>query len=587
MKQMYETRRYFNGQIIIDKDVPVTMRDGSILWVNVFRPLNSQGDTKVPPIVSFTPYGKDSDVAVEFKRYWDFVLHDHPGVVQEGSSGKYLTWEVPDPERWIPNGYAIVVVDARGTGKSPGYYDMFSPVETGDYYDVIEWAGVQPWSNGKVGTMGVSYLAIKQWQVAALQPPHLSAIVPWEGACDLARELTHHGGIFSSAFAKLIWESQLEVNQHGNAESHYKDRFTGERSTGPAIPELVRKGSIRNTFQTAMEHPLADAYNQDRAPNLSRITVPILSAANWGGLGLHLRGNVNAFVGAASEHKWLETHGDTHFASMYLPEAVALQMRFFDRFLKDIDNGFDKEPPLNLTIRDPRGEYRRKEQDWPLARTRWKKMHLDGQTSALGADVPKSAANISYAGLEGEVTLRTSPFERETEFTGPAVATLFVSTEAKDMDLFLTLRVFDPQGLEVTFKGANDPQAPITQGWLRLSLRKLDPQRSMSYLPVLALDEIQLPKSGEVYEVQVELWPTSIVIPPRYTLALTVGAKDFERPEATGLMRGSGLFLHNDPLDRPEATFKGKNVIHTGPETPSHLLLPEIPESIFLTKINE
>lgn len=175
-------RSFVDGDILIEKDVPIPLADGHVVYCNVFRPNRKD---RVPPIVVFTPYGKDSDVAIDFKRYWDIVLRDHPEVVKGDSSGKYLTWEVPDPERWVPEGYAIVVVDARGTGKSPGFYEMMSPLQTRDYYDAIEWAGTQSWSTGKVGLLGVSYLAIKQWQVAALQPPHLAAIIPFGKACSI------------------------------------------------------------------------------------------------------------------------------------------------------------------------------------------------------------------------------------------------------------------------------------------------------------------------------------------------------------------------------------------------------------------
>src|SRR3569833_1584321 len=194
-----------DGDILIEKDVSISLSDGLVSYCNVFRP---RGGGLVPPSVVFTPYGKDSDVAVDFKRYWDVVLRDHPEVVRDGSSGKYLTWEVPDPERWVPAGYAVVVVDARGTGKSPGFYDMMSPLQTREYYDAIEWAGVPPWSSGEVGLLGVSYLAIKQWQVAALQPPHLAAMIPREGMFDHKRDLYRHGGNYSSFILKLLCASQ-------------------------------------------------------------------------------------------------------------------------------------------------------------------------------------------------------------------------------------------------------------------------------------------------------------------------------------------------------------------------------------------
>lgn len=563
-----------DGAILIEKDVPIPLADGHVLRCNVFRP---NRDGAVPPIVVFTPYGKDSDVGVEFKRYWDFVLRDHPEVVRDGSTGKYLTWEVPDPERWVPAGYAVVVVDARGTGKSPGFYEMLAPLQSREYYDAIEWAGTRSWSNGKVGLLGVSYLAIKQWQVAALQPPHLAAIIPWEGMFDHYRDLFRHGGIYSSFFLKLWWDGLITTNQNGNATTHYRDRFTGAVSTGdPINPELL-PGNVANVYQAGLQHPFDDAYFKLRMPLADRIEVPLLSAGNWGGLGLHLRGNVEAFERAASRQKWLEMHADTHAASMHLPEAVALQMKFFDHFLKGEDNGWERQPPLMLTIRDPRRMVRRNENEWPLARTQWTRYYLDAGNGSLSDDAPEIAGRTEYEAMGDGVTLRSAPFDEDTEFTGPVAAKLFVSTSTADMDLFLTLRVFNPDGGEVTFVGANDPKAPISQGWLRVSHRKTDPERSRPYKPYHPHDERRPVRPGEVYEVDVEIWPTSIVVPAGHRLALTIGGKDFERPDAEGPMRGSGIFLHNDPADRPEELFGGIDTIHTGGSRSSYLLMPLVP----------
>jgi predicted acyl esterase len=563
-----------DGDILIEKDVPIPLSDGHVSYCNVFRP---RGGGLVPPIVVFTPYGKDSDVAVDFKRYWDVVLRDHPEVVRDGSSGKYLTWEVPDPERWVPAGYAVVVVDARGTGKSPGFYEMMSPLQTREYYDAIEWAGAQAWSNGKVGLLGVSYLAIKQWQVAALQPPHLAAMIPWEGMFDHYRDFYRHGGIYSSFFLKLLWDSQISTNQNGNAATPYRDRFTGAVSTGAAINPDMLPGNLANVYQAGLQHPFDDAYFKARTPVAERITVPFLSAGNWGGLGLHLRGNVEAFERAASQQKWLEMHTDTHFASMYLPDAVALQRRFFDHFLKGQDNGWDKQPPVIVTIRDPRGMVRRTETEWPLARTQWTPYYLDADAAALSTGIPAASGKADYVALGPGVTLQSAPFAVDTEFTGPVAAKLFVSSSTADMDLFLTLRAFDPQGGEITFVGANDPKAPVSQGWLRVSQRKLDEARSRPDKPYHPHDERLPVEPGEVYAVDVEIWPTSIVVPAGYRLALTVAGKDFARPEAQGLMKGSGIFLHDDPADRPADLFGGRNAVHTGGDRASYLLMPLIP----------
>jgi predicted acyl esterase len=562
-----------DGEILIEKDVPIPLADGHRIYGNVFRP---NRDGSFPPIVVFTPYGKDSDVAVDFKRYWDFVLRDHPEVVREGSTGKYLTWEVPDPERWTPRGYAIVVVDARGTGKSPGFYEVMSPLQTRDYYDAIEWAGVQPWSNGKVGLLGVSYLAIKQWQVAALQPPHLAAMIPWEGMFDHYRDAYRHGGIFSSFFLKLIWETQITINQNGNPGSPYRDRFTGAVSTGRAINPEMLPGNLANVYEAGLRHRFDDAYFKLRMPIAERIVTPFLSAGNWGGLGLHLRGNVEGFERAASRQKWLEMHTDTHFASMYLPDALSLQVKFFDHFLKGEDNGWDKQPPLLLTIRDPRGHFRRNENEWPLARTQWTRYYLDAKDRTFGVNTASERGQVTYDALGDGIAFHTAPFEVDAEFTGPVAAKLFVSTLGTDIDLFLTLRLFDPDGREVTFVGANDPNAPISQGWLRVSHRKTDSAMSRPYKPYHPHDERLAVNPDEVYEVDVEIWPTSVVVPAGYRLGLTIGGRDFERPDAQGLMKGSGIFLHNDLLDRPTDVFDRAVSIHTGGGTTSYLLMPLI-----------
>ena len=422
----------------------------------------------------------------------------------------------------------------------------------------------------------MSYLAIKQWQVAALQPPHLAAIIPWEGMFDHYRDFYRHGGIYSSFFLKLLWDTQIATNQNGNAATPYRDRFTGAVSTGAAINTDMLPGNLANVYQAGLQHPFDDAYFKQRTPVAERIEVPFLSAGNWGGLGLHLRGNVEAFERAASRQKWFEMHTDTHFASMYLPEAVALQRRFFDHFLKGEANGWDEQPPVLLTIRDPRGMARRSENEWPLARTQWTRYYLDAGASALSTDQP-AAGKADYEALGAGVTLRSSPFEKDTEFTGPVAAKLFVSTSTADMDLFLTLRVFDPQGEEVTFVGANDSQAPVSQGWLRVSHRKTDPARSRPDKPYHPHDERLAVVPGEVYEVDAEIWPTSIVVPAGYRLALTIAGKDFERPEAQGLMKGSGIFLHNDPADRPADLFGGTDTVHSGANRASYLLMPRIP----------
>lgn len=553
--------------MIVEKDVLIPVNDGHQLRANVYRP---EGESRFPILMSLGIYGKDVHFADAYKLQWEKLKTLNPGLVGDGSSGKYLRWEKIDPERWVPDGYAVISVDGRGSGQSPGYLDPFSPRETQDYHDVIEWAAVQAWSSGKVGLIGISYLAIKQWQVAALRPPHLAAICPWEGGCDLYRDWSHHGGIFSNVFPTAWWPRQVLPNQHGNGETHHRDRETGERTTGPAIDESLRAANRATHPDDLLTHPLDDSWYRQRSPRLDRIDVPLLSAGNWGGPGLHLRGNIEGFMRASSPSKWLEMHVGTHYESFYLPAYVARQKKFFARFLKDENNGWDNEPRVRLEIRSPDGARERSEHEWPLARTQWRKYHLDSARHALSLDPPATASRSSYRGLGDGVTFQTEAFDKPAEFTGPLMARLWVASSTTDLDLFLSLRMFAPDGSEVVFTGASDTE-PVTRGWLRASHRKLDEAMSRPYRPYHAHDEIQKLEPGRAYPVDVEIWPTSIVVPKGYWLALTVQGRDYETPGV------SGRILHDHEADRPRREFDGTNTILTGPDHESYLLLPFIP----------
>lgn len=552
--------------LVFEKDVPIRMKDGIVLRANVYRP---REPGTYPVVLAHGVYGKDVHFRDGFKPQWEILNKLYPGLATDGSTGRFLRWETADPERWVPDGYVLVSVDGRGSGKSEGYLDPFSARETMDHYELIEWAGAQEWSTGKVGLLGVSYFAIKQWQVAAMNPPCLAAIVPWEGASDLYREWSRHGGILSNSFPEAWLPRQVVGNQHGNGESPLRDPDTGERTTGPAREPGILAGSIAPHVDDLRRHVLDDAWFEGRSADLEAIQVPILSAGNWGGPGLHLRGNIEGFLRAKSPHKWLSMHVGTHYESFYLPEYVALQKRFFDRFLKGIENGLDDEPPLRLAIRHPDRTELRTDTAWPLPATEWTRLFLDAGTEALGSEAPVAPASATFEAASGELAFRTAPFERETEFTGPLALKLFASSTTADLDLFVTLRLFDQAGEEVRFVGAHE-EVPVTRGWLRASHRRLDPERSEPYRPYLAHDRIEMLTPGEVYELDVEVWPTSIVCPPGYTLCLTVAGRDFQ-------YETPGRMLHNDPTDRPDGVFSGRTTLHTGGDRQSYLLMPQQP----------
>jgi uncharacterized protein len=554
--------------MIFEKDVLIEMDDGLHLRGNVFRP---KAEGRYPVIMAQGVYGKDAHFEDAFPIQWGKLLAIYPDLCGNGSTGRYLRWETVDPERWVPHGYVVVQVDARGTGKSPGYLDPRSAREIQDYTTSIEWAGTQPWSNGKVGLAGISYYAFTQWAVAALKPPHLAAIMPWEGYVDYYRDGSHHGGIYANSFTSAWWPRQVLVNQHGNGETTYFDRDTNKPSTGPALRKEQLEGNRTDYPADLLRHGLDDAWYQERTPDLSRIAIPVLSAGNWGGPGVHMRGNIEGFMHVTSKDKWLSMHVGTHWDSFYLPEYVEnVQRPFFDHFLKGADNGWDKQPRVQLAIRGPDSAPFRMENEFPLARTQWTKFYLDAASSTIGIEKPAKAGTLSYEAMGDGVTLMTAPFEQDTEFTGFVTAHLFVASSTTDMDIFAIVRAFDPQGKEVIFTGAHEP-TPVTRGWLRASHRKPDPKRTLPYRVFHAHDEIQKLAPKQTYELDVEIWPTCMVFPKGYRMAITLMGQDFEIPGTPGRL------LHNHPQDRTKEEFGGTNSIFTGGDHASYLLMPLIP----------
>ena len=560
---------------IFEKNIPIPTDDGLFVMANVYRPKDTG---RYPVIMSMSVYGKDLATKDLYAKEWKEMNHTIPDLCKR-SSCFYHTWETLDPELWVPDGYVLIRVDARGTGKSPGMLDPFSPREIRDFYNAIEWAARQPWSTGKVGLAGISYNAINQWLVASLQPPSLAAIVPWEGWSDNYRDNSRHGGIYSNVFRMGWFARQVLPVQHGNAASPYRDLDDGSPVGGtkaltPAQLAANRVDIEKDTLKTPLDGPLY----RERSADFSKITIPLLSGANWGGMALHSRGNFEGFYRSASKYKWLQVHGSNHRDPFYQEEGQSLQKEFFDRYLKGKDNGWDKRPPVILKVRHANGAFEdRYENEWPLARTLWTKLHLNPSEQKLQASVPSAESQAPYEALGNGITFRTSPFEKETEITGPVMANLWVSSSTEDMDIFATLQLFGPDNKEVTFEGASEPAVPITQGWLRVSHRKLDPKLTTVWRPYHAHDEIQKLASGNVYEVQVELWPTCIVVPKGYVLALKLQGKDFSRSEKGGLFTGSGPFLHNHPKDRPSSVFGGTNVIYGGGKYRSYLQVPLVP----------
>lgn len=567
----------------VDWDVPIEMDDGLVLRANVFRPDDAG---QYPVIMSHGPYGKDLHFEELYSTCWELMCKNHPDV-PAGSTNIHQSWEVCDPEKWVPEGYICVRVDSRGAGRSPGYLEHFSPRETKDFADCIEWAGEQPWSSGKVGLSGISYYGVNQWQVAALQPKHLAAMCVWEGFSDFYRESGYHGGIYSS-FQRHWYDKQIMAIQHGYGDRGYKSRVTGELAAGPET--LSDEELAANRFDLHGEysaHEFDDEFYHVRTADLSKIETPLLSCANWGGAPLHPRGNFNGFMEAASEDKWLEVHGLEHWSLYYTDYGNDLQKRFFDCFLKGDDSGWKNQPRVSLNVRHP-GEVfvPRAEEDWPLPRTEWTKFHLQPAGQLLTPEAPAGAAELSYAALGDGLTFITEPVAEQTEICGPMAVKLWASSSTTDADFFVILRIFTPDLKEVVFRGALDPHTPVASGWLRASHRKLDPERSRPERPFHTHDGKQPLTPGEVYELDIEIHASGIVVPQGYRVALSVRGCDYVYPgeadEGLSNMKnkftGVGPFLHDDPDNRPDGIFDNNVTLHIGPDRPAHVLLPIVPE---------
>ncbi|GEC10360.1 hypothetical protein SSP24_80150 [Streptomyces spinoverrucosus] len=270
-----------------DKDTPVTMADGTMLRVDVYRPA---GPGPFPVILSAHPYGKDRLPRLRRDRYrpvGQYRTFRHPERIEFSA---WTGWEAPDPAFWVPRGYAVVNADLRGFGASQGVGAPFSDKEAQDCCELVEWAGTQPWSTGRVGLDGVSYLAIVQYKVAAMKPAHLAAICPWEGLSDLYRDFARPGGIAESGFMR-IWS-------------------TGMRHAGRVGIDIRAQQEQR---------PLIDDWWRSLCPDLERIEVPALVCASFSDHSLHSRGSFEAFRRIGSRHKWLYTHRGGKWSTYYGP----------------------------------------------------------------------------------------------------------------------------------------------------------------------------------------------------------------------------------------------------------------------------
>lgn len=527
-------------EIVLEKDIAVTLRDGVTIYVDVFRPAGAEA---VPVIVAWSPYGKSQGAAARYMQIFELL-----GMETSMVSG-LMKFEGPDPAFWCAHGYAVCNPDPRGSYNSEGDIRVWSRQEGQDYHDLIEWLGVQDWCNGKVGTSGNSYLAISQWFVAAEQPPHLAAIAPWEGMSDIYRDLVVRGGIPDFPFPRRLSHS-----------------FVGKNRREDLVIEAER-------------HPLLDELWESKIPAFENITVPAYVVASYSN-SIHTPGTFRGWRRMASTEKWLRIHNTMEWPDYYEEVNLNDLLGFFDHFLKGIDNGWQKTPRVRYSLLDLEGNDRINQPagKFPPEDVSEVKYYLDAASLALSTKVPAADATADYdAQSEQDCASFTIRVEEPTEFVGYPKLQLWVEADGSDdMDVFVFLQKLNAAGEQLeqfnvanqgpkmqalTKQGAAILKYKGSNGRLRVSMRHLDETSSTDTIPVHSFDRVEKLAPGEIVCVDIDLFPIGLALNPDEQLRLVISGYHL----LGGVMPGS----ENVTSDN-----HGRHVIHTGGRHTSFLQLP-------------
>ena len=518
--------------IVVDRDAEVRTRDGTVLRVNVFRP---PGGEAHPVLLSAHPYGKDNLPARRGNR-WRYSVQYHALRQPEPVTFSAFTgWEGPDPAWWVPRGFAVVNADLRGCGRSEGVGKLLSQQESEDISDIVQWSGAQAWSDGRVAMLGVSYLAISQYEGAAQQPPALRAICPWEGFTDAYQDLAYPGGVREKGFVRL-WSTML-------------------RRTARLAYDIRRAQDV---------HPLRDEFWRSLTPDLSAIRVPMLVCGSFSDHNLHSRGSMRAFTRSGSTHSRLYTHRGGKWATFYSEPARAEQLSFIRAAL---DGALDQTRSVRLEVREDRDTVAavREETEWPLARSSWQRLHLAG-AGVLSTVAPQTPGSVSFK-TRSRAAAFTWTVREDVELTGPMAARLWLELYGcGDANLFVGVEKWRT-GRFVPFEGSYGyGRDRVATGWQRVSLRALDPELSQPWDPVPTCTDPQPLRAGEIVAVEVPLGPSATVFRAGEQLRLVVA--------------GRWLAPRNPLSGQFPAAYassgRGRVTLHWGPNRDAHLLVPVI-----------
>lgn len=522
------SRRTERG-LTIERNCRIPLRDGVEIFADLYRPEGATAN--VPLLLAWGPYGKH---ALTNRVFWP-----RSGVDPEWLS-ELTPFEGPDPVWWGRHGYGVAVVDPRGAWLSGGDFHHNGIQEAEDCADAIEWLGRLPWSNGRVGMTGVSYLANIQYLVAPLRPEPLAALNPWEGFSDWYREFAYHGGILETSFLPRACDNiQWSLNR------------------------------TEDSWANIVAHPLIDDYWRSKELDLEAICQPAYVVASWSDQGLHLRGTIEAWRRMGSAEKWLDIHGQKKWAHYYRPESRARQLAFFDHYMRDRPTALAAWPKVRIEVRERHGvAEERAENEWPLARTDYRRLALDAASGTMDEDAP-CESEVHYPASDGRICF-DHLFAEATEITGHASVKLWVEADGSDdMDLFVALQKIDAAGEPVGFTFyAFYENGPVALGWLRASHRALEPERSRAERPVHRHTSEDRLSPGQCVPVEIEIWPFSARFAAGETLRLIVAGSDIY-PKEDGVMLP--FPLHQQTRNA------GTHIIRTGGAFDSAILLPVIP----------
>lgn len=527
--------------VVFEKDVAVTLRDGVTIFIDVFRPATEE---RVPVIVGWSPYGKGQGTSVSVMGVFGLVGLDNSTV-----SG-LEKFEAADPAYWVAKGYAICNPDIRGVVDSEGDSVLWDRQDGRDAYDLIEWLAEQEWSNGKVGMSGTSYLAVSQWFTAAERPPHLAAINPWESVSDVYRDLVKRGGMPDVGFARQLQEGS----------------FFGKN----------RKEDILSEIE---EYPLINELWENKIPAFDEITVPAYVVASYSNT-LHTAGTFRAWRRIASQDKWLRIHNGQEWPDYYADENVEDLRRFFDHYLKGEDNGWDQTPRVRYSVLDLEGgdEVNIAAEQFPPEGAVSTKFYLDGVRRVLTTEAPVEDVSASYVVDNNPNAVSfIATFDEETLLVGYPKAHLWVEARgADDMDLFVLVQKLDKHGTpleaftvpnhsamihDLTDHGATILKYKGADGRLRVSARNLDESLSTDDVPAHTFDRVEKLAPGEVVEIEIDIFPVGLAFHPGEQLRFIVSSRNL-------------LGTLMPAIEEYVGENSGQHVIHTGGSRASYLQLP-------------